>query len=655
MKTSLTRCILFLLCFGLVSGLTAQTVYWGDQPGQGDFNTEMNGWTSEVVSGPDTSWTWVADGTVDGGFLAGQGVTINSPTGAEGAMIFNADAYTNGSTGPVPDNFPDYIVDLVSPTIDLSGVPAGTALDIEFYQILFFFFFPQGRTFSSYSVSTDDGLTWSAPVDPNPDSPAAFANSGVDPLNNSRTVGIPFGANAAGSSTVKIKFTIAGNFYYWALDDVRILSRPPEVDVTVSPSWYAVSPNYMVPATQVDQMVFMTDVGNSGGTTAEDVELTVSIEDGSGSELYSGTETYGTLTPDSLDENRVFGAFTPPATVGEYTGTYAVSTSAADVDPDNNELSFNFEVTEEVFAKENGETRAIYSNDNNWDDGIPKSWAYGNHFYIVNGDNQDLHANTASFIIDNANESEGIPLFIKLWKWDAPVDDWMMNPGGGDYTCQPEDRIAVGSATYTIDGSEDDDEFVTVFLNDELSLEPGVPLEDNTHYILMIEMIETGPDDSNVVGLGASDLVDYAPSNFASIEAGAPRFGAMIGLNGSGALSDVAYNRTGFGPEIVPCIRMEVGPRTTISTVNILNDAKVNVFPSPADKELSAEIVLDKEYAEVTVKVVNTLGAIITEKTYDSLQNEIVTFNSSEWASGNYFLQIATAEGVKTKSFIVQH
>lgn len=640
----------------MTTGLSAQMVFWGDEPGEGDFDGGLNGWVSNTVSttGIDTTWEWVADGLVIGGSLSGQNVTIASPTAANGAMVFNGDKFSNAANGIPDPPYPQYVEELISPTIDLTAVPAGTALAIEFSQVYYWFQVADDNDFfSSYSVSTDDGATWSDARDCNVGAPAAFANSGVDPLNNTLAVRIPVALNAAGSSTVRIKFTIAGNYYYWALDDVKITERPGQDDMAVAEGWYATSTNKMVPVTQLEGMVFMTDVENFGGNTAENVVLNVSVTDDSGTEVYSENENYGTMIADSIDENRVFGDFTP-TTLGDYTATYEVSADSMDQNTVNNTLSFSWEVTEETFAKEDGPSSVIQPADSNWDEDIPKSWTYGNHFYVVNGD--DLRANNAEFVINNASGATAdIPVYVKLYKWDAPVDDWAADPGNGTYTCAPDARTLVGRATYTIEGGEDDDEFVSVDLLDELSLLQGVTLEDNTHYILMIELIDSGNDDANVVELGASRATDYLPTNFAYQQAGFPRFGSMIGLNGSGSVDDATYNPTGFGPDIVPTLRLIVGEPIVSSTVDILEGIKLNIFPSPADKDMTVAIELTEAHNDATISVIDATGKILSTQYFASLQAERISYNTTNWANGNYFLRVATKNGVKTKNFVVQH
>jgi hypothetical protein len=180
-------------------------------------------------------------------------------------------------------------------------------------------------------------------------------------------------------------------------------------------------------------------------------------------------------------------------------------------------------------------------------------------------------------------------------------------------------------------------------------------LEDNTHYILMIELIDSGNDDANVVELGASRATDYLPTNFAYQQAGFPRFGSMIGLNGSGSVDDATYNPTGFGPDIVPTLRLIVGEPIVSSTVDILEGIKLNIFPSPADKDMTVAIELTEAHNDATISVIEATGKILSTQYFASLQAERISYNTTNWANGNYFLRVATKNGVKTKNFVVQH
>ena len=115
----------------------AEKVLWGNEPGQGDFDGGLNGWSSVTIecngapSELDT-WKWDADGILDEGLLS-LGVAPG-PTFCNGMMAFDSDFLDNGGNVEVDPNTGNATVqagagdcaapqlgELVSPIIDISG------------------------------------------------------------------------------------------------------------------------------------------------------------------------------------------------------------------------------------------------------------------------------------------------------------------------------------------------------------------------------------------------------------------------------------------------------------------------------------------------------------------------------------------------------
>jgi Secretion system C-terminal sorting domain len=641
MKTSLTRFSFFLIALVVgISQLTAQ-IYWTEE-----FNGGLNGWTMEAIQ-EDSVFTWSPNGLMTGGILGGQGETLNAPTNENGCMLFNADFYSTSPTGSVPPPpYPQYICDLISPVIDLSAIDADTRLDIEFYHMYRRFQAVDGYTFSSYAVSTDGGTTWTERMDAGAGLLQTTGNNGVPTNNGKRVVRIPFDAGLAGSNNVKIKFTFAGNFYFWGIDDISIVRRA-DFDTQISTAWYARAPYRQLPLSQAEPIVFMSDIENIGSETATGVSLDMTVTR-SGNTVYNEVLAYGDLIPDSLAENEVFGGYIPDEK-GTYTGTYTLNADNMDENPANNSVNFQWSVTDSVFAKENGATRIVRPADGNWDDGEPKTWTYGNHFFINNGDG--YIANTASFIVQGDAASAGQTVVVNLWKWNAPLDAWAADPVLAEYYCLPEDRERVGYGFYTIGTNDALTSVKTVGLTDELTLEEGVPLEDNTHYVLMLEYTDTGA--GNVVNFGANDGTDFAPAIFASRLAGAPRMASMLGIDTN--LDAQPFSDVGFGQNLVVCVRLNVTEMEAISTTNVLTDASLHIYPSPANEDLTVDVKLGKQYKDALINVVDVRGAVMMEQHYDELQKQRLTFDVGNWTNGTYFLQVITAEGVKSQHFAVQH
>ncbi len=83
-------------------------------------------------------------------------------------------------------------------------------------------------------------------------------------------------------------------------------------------------------------------------------------------------------------------------------------------------------------------------------------------------------------------------------------------------------------------------------------------------------------------------------------------------------------------------------------------DNVLKLYPTPADKEITAEVNFDKA-TEATLLIADYTGKIISMKDYDGLTNDKLTINTSDFTSGAYLMRIGTKEGTKTIKFVVQH
>ncbi len=175
-----------------------------------------------------------------------------------------------------------------------------------------------------------------------------------------------------------------------------------------------------------------------------------------------------------MAENQLFpdDGFMPTAALATYTGTYEVFADSADADLSNNTQTFEFSVSEEVFAKEDV-TSAPGSITPLFDDGEPHTWPMETISTLPNGDG--WVANQITFAIGAPNSALiGSFITVKLYEWTNP----QANPAGG--TVIPfDDRTLLGFANYEITGNENL-ELITVdilnFDNSPVSLGKRCPL-----------------------------------------------------------------------------------------------------------------------------------------------------------------------------------
>jgi hypothetical protein len=429
------------------------------------------------------------------------------------------------------------------------------------------------------------------------------------------------------------------DYYYWIIDDVQIVAQEAN-NMQVNDNFYAIPPNLLTPLSQVEPFGFLADIENVGSAPQDNVNLNMTIVDTTFTNVVFSTDlAYNTVPANTIIENVPFAETFTPTDLGVYFGLYDVSSDAEDVDESNNAQLFTMGVTEDLFAKEVGPTRFILPAAANWDDGEPHSWAFGNYFYVPNG--EGYFVNDVYFGLGNASEIPGAGLVISLYEWTGDTN----NDGNMD----PAERQTVAFGLYTVLGTEQPGETISIpFPGDG---EDPVALKDETAYVLMLEYYANNAvDDMEFV---AADDLDYGASVFVSSLLGAPRYAALLGINGD--LSTEPYSTvtfTGSLYSIIPVVRMSITntPTKTEDLASISNE--FSVFPNPAKERINLQMALQEQAKQMTVRLMDVSGRTILQRDYENIQREYLDYDVSKLAAGTYFLQVTTDAGTGTKKFM---
>jgi len=191
-------------------------------------------------------WEWSDDGRAEMGAYWGDGLTIQSPSVGNGCALFNSDFLDNdgiaGNFGMGPSGGP-HVSELVSPIIDCSAYPLVT---LQFYQS-----YRNFNTDPRVEVSNDAGATWTSfPVNE-----YIYTNESADP---GGYVLVPIAEVAGGSPTVQFKFVFDGYYYFWLVDDVRLIETPINLEIPRA----ALSVLHSTPVTQLVEMEIDAEVCN---------------------------------------------------------------------------------------------------------------------------------------------------------------------------------------------------------------------------------------------------------------------------------------------------------------------------------------------------------------------------------------------------------
>ena len=578
----------------------------------------------------NASSNWVYSTTGPGGGYATN--PIASTTAANGFMLFDSDL---NCSQMVQD------VWLISPVID-----ATTYDDVV---VTFQTYYQSFNCQFSIQATVDGGANWTEYV-PFPNIVANDFAGQADGSENPVEVNVIVSDVAANSPTFQFAFRFlsdsntgnGGNLtacgYAVQVDDVSItnIDPTPFFDMRTNTNFFAIPSNAMTPATQVDDFGFLCDIENIGQMDASGVNLNVSISTLGSGVLYSQDLDYGTVTAGTLDENRIFpDRYTPPATENiVYDASYTVSMDSTDLAPINNTIDFQFAISDSVFAKEFNDSQYFLFSPIDAGD-----YTIGNHFYVPNGDG--LVCSSVLFAIGNADDAAGDLVNVYLYKWEDVNNDGMVQPEERDGTIGGE---IVANSSYVIQASDQDVQIVLE--NWETDIDDQVRLDDDSHYILALELSEPSGNSDRLQILGARD---YSATVFMNDSLDIPRFASFWNPNEIGSNAILSTTST-LGMRI----RMHINPEVIVAVDNQLApENKVNIFPNPVREELNLELDFVETFDDVIIKITDMAGKEILVQNLSNIDQQTSQINTSNFVQGTYTLQVITPNGVRTKRFVV--
>jgi len=389
---------LFLSVFLFNTNSIEAQAFWEE-----DFaNGVPAGWGNEDESGQGAIFRWCSNPTSGGGadcpsIFNGQ-VAFASSTATNGFVSVDSDEVgaATGGTNPV------HISKLTTTPIDCSSqsnVFLSFESNIGVYEL-------SAEDNAILQVSNDNGNTWSDYTC----YPGLTPN--VEWSANPEIVVLNISSDAAGQSSVLLRWHWTAEWeYHWSLDDIKLSSQDPTPphDMMLSTSsgeFFAQAPNALTPVSQLETFGFLADISNIGAEDQTGVNLNVTIsDDADGETVYTEDLNYGTVAGGDTLQNVPFASagFLPPSQPAFYTGTYTLTSDSTMFDPTigNNSGSFNFGVSDSLFSKDLGNAFANGPALSNWSDGEPRSWAYGNHYHVVNG--QGKYASFVQFGLGDTN------------------------------------------------------------------------------------------------------------------------------------------------------------------------------------------------------------------------------------------------------------
>ena len=547
----------------------------------GSFTEGLGNWTINNTTTNLCTWEWEPIGYYGDAFLpaGNDNKFINSPSFKTGAVVVNGDnCYTDNSFPTTDLNlFSIFRSELISPTIDLSGTTDQVLLD--FYQVIRKVDNEEMGSIPSpflLSYSLDGGDTWSADEPINEFFPSNLT------FHTHESLLLPI--DLVGQAEVKLKFTFEGKLFYWGLDDIRILERP-ENDMRISKNFFAIPPTYSMPVSQLDSIAFLADIENFGTETQSDIWLYVDIENmDTESIVYQDSIFIPSAAPLELIENQLFNtAFLPPPLPANYRGTYRVASSAMDDVPTNDAISFDFEVTENLFAKESRTSFGFAP--------PARDYSWGNMFYVPNG--EGFYADRILFTIANLSDMDGKDIQLELYELESnTVDTSHITPNeysliAANVVEISEEMPNLSSAAVDISGER-------------------IPLKDDTHYFVVLRY-DRPPNFNKSCFVATSQESNYAAMYLAADLRNDLRY-ATVWKSAATQTFEVNGVGSGSGFDFIPQIRLLIADEFSAVSEKALTSEKLELYPNPARTNFSI-VLPNNENGKLLIY--NSLGVLV--------------------------------------------
>ena len=611
------------------------------------FTGGFQDWTSNSIEcggqpSDEAQWLWVDDGMIDQGAYSNFGL-MNSRTPDSGIVILNSDFLDNNgvdnneSNGDCPA---PQIAELISPTLDFSGEDS---VYLSFNQLYYRFLGyykgdldERNETATFVLVSSDDGVTYdSIPI-----------NEGLRTFRGTQNylgeITLDISDLAAGFEQVKVKLLWKGDYYLWAVDDVRFYGGRKD-DLDIAAFKYPVS-NFETPVGQIkhDTLRFIADVVNLGNQPVDSAYLYVIVrgnEENNSGEYFRDSVLIENMTYNDTMEVELPNYFAAEnLTEGAYAFIYRLRNvkRPAEVNLANNLRADVFLISENNFRKtDRGDGFGfVFQGD----------VIIGN-YYKINENFQERilldKINFSTFPVGGSTLS-GKDLIVYLLKIDDDVADDLSDWNISDPTENGKSIVEIASYTFTAEDdaiTDPNHRFeATEFLNLENPDQEDIVLEPGSRYIAAVEY--TGPAADLVHNI--SERITYYPS------LGSEQFATMIYDYSVGR-----WHPAGFASGGVAIIGMDVKVVTT-PTEELLSTKEVRVFPNPTSDYIRIDMNLDRPQ-QVNVYLTDVSGKLLTMTDRSNFLNGTIEVDVQSIPAGTYFLNITSPDGMRTEKISIVH
>jgi hypothetical protein len=557
-----------------------------------DFATGFNGWTSFATGGV-AAWEYRGTATLPNNevgsrgscVLANLGEPILSPTAANGFVIFDSNWWDNPDlpcadenigTGPAPG---PHFTTLTSPVIDLS---AYGSVAIQFNQYL--------KTLDATTrveVSTD-GFSW-WPVYTNPAIPNPTSLNDVHVIQISNYV--------AFQPSVRIRFVFDGLYYFWQLDDIKIIDTySNDLEMTsynygdfnlndpTHPTGYEFMQYSKYPTSMVPNLKFSATAINQGSILQTDCRLHVDvIQAADDAIIHETTSIEGLIAYAGESVALRAGNYQMEPVIGEYQLAYEITQFETDEAPLNNRDTTYFYINDVQYARDRIFASAVYLGTPDYAD---IEYELGNVF-LVTAEDLTCHSLTVGVGIGSSTPAT---IQGRLYRFD----------------------IQNGVEAQLVGVSQ------TVELTSAMLNGYGDQILTN---LVFDTPIQVYAGQAYFAAVASADGVD----NFVcAMSGGAEEGNALVRY----------FPQDWFYLDMLPMVRMNFGAFNTVETYEP-NVLEVTAYPNPADERVQISLPTAIN-SKLTAYWYNAMGQLVRSEPFITDQHSTYTSSMNAMPSGIY-------------------
>ena len=619
MRSFLTFALILFSFYVEGQFLSAPGTYIHSRNASNSSNRETVIWSEDFANGIPTEWSnsgapslaiWEYRGpSTNPNQLVGSrgsclpdgnvGEAIASTTSANGFVIFDSNYWDNNLNPCTVDNFGTgqapgpHLSYLTTASIDLTGF-ANVALEFEQY-IRYYL----GNTRVEISIANGP---WEVLY-------TNILDQGIT-TQNTQTVRMPLPATAGNQSNVKLRFVYDGLYYFWQLDDIRLVQgfandllienssygdfdfNNPDHTTGFEMMEYTQYPSAFAPLVYLKSNVF-----NFGTNTQTNIALNARVmNDNSGALLYESASPVLPILAPGADSVLVAGEFQMEQVVSDYSVYFNSLQTETDENTENSLDTLHFKITPVTYARDENSLGSMFLPSESF---ASAPFEMGAVYLLPSG--QQLHSVSVAM-------GEGTTLPCSVY---ATVFPFSLSTGIGGAIATTQD-IAVTEVDINSFGEAS---------MKVLSFDTPVFLSQGLY----------------LVAVGS-------PNN---------AFQAVIGLSGkSEDLSAwVRFNNSNtdlFYLTRTPMIRMNFGPVSNVTEQSF--GQSFQIYPNPATESLS---ILLNEKKTATIELFDETGRRIHSQKSNTEVSKI-EMNISDFSSGIYTVRVTQANHASAQIFIKQ-